>query len=180
VRDLIDSTPFPLLINKIREALADCEESHRIRVAGMFQQLVNELNPPAETKAPTLPQMRAIIDERAKLPPADDRHLRPAVATAASEWAAHKISMPKAKRYQSRTSWEACLSRMATLTFDRGADVVCEMIQRAIASGYQGWEFDLNNGRNNGRPASRTAVRTGRNFEAEMGPAIDISTLENF
>jgi hypothetical protein len=54
------------------------------------------------------------------------------------------------------------------------------MIQRAIASGYQGWEFDLNNGRNNGRPVSRTAVRTGRNFEAEMGPAIDISTLENF
>jgi ParB-like chromosome segregation protein Spo0J len=180
VRDLIDSTPFPLLINKIREALAECEESHRIRVAGMFQQLVNELNPPAETKAPTLPQMRAVIDERAKLPPADDRHLRPPVATAASEWAAHKSSMPKAKRYQSRTSWEACLSRMATLTFDRGADVVCEMIQRAIASGYQGWEFDLNNGRNNGRPASRTAVRTGRNFEAEMGPAIDISTLENF
>jgi ParB-like chromosome segregation protein Spo0J len=128
VRDLIDSTPFPLLINKIREALADCEESHRIRVAGMFQQLVNELNPPAETKAPTLPQMRAIIDERAKLPPADDRHLRPPVATAASEWAAHKISMPKAKRYQSRTSWEACVSRMATLTRDRGADVVCEQI----------------------------------------------------
>jgi ParB-like chromosome segregation protein Spo0J len=180
VRDLIDSTPFPLLINKIREALAECEESHRIRVAGMFQQLVNQLNPPAETKAPTLPQMRAIIDERAKLPPADDRHLRPPVATAASEWASHKISMPKSKRYQSRTSWEACLSRMATLTFDRGADVVCEMIQRAIASGYQGWEFDLNNGRNSGRPASRTAVRTGRNFEAEMGPAIDISTLENF
>lgn len=180
VRDLIDSTPFPLLINKIREALADCEESHRIRVAGMFQQLVNELNPPAETKAPTLPQMRAIIDERAKLPPADDRHLRPPVAAAASEWAAHKISMPKAKRYQSRTSWEACLSRMATLTFDRGADVVCEMIQRAIASGYQGWEFDLNNGRNSGRPASRTAVRTGRNFEAEMGPAIDISTMGDF
>lgn len=180
VGDLIDATPLPVLAEKIYERLAVCEESHRLRAAEIFQRLVNKLNPPAETKAPTLPQMRAIIDERAKLPPADDRHLRPPVATAASEWAAHKISMPKAKRYQSRTSWEACLSRMATLTLDRGADVVCEMIQRAIASGYQGWEFDLNNGRSNGRPASRTAVRTGRNFEAEMGPAIDISTLEDF
>ena len=164
----------------LTELASGYEGEQRKRLARELRQFAEQLDPLEETKAPTLPQMRAIIDERAKLPPADDRHLRPPVATAASEWAAHKISMPKAKRYQSRTSWEACLSRMATLTFDRGADVVCEMIQRAIASGYQGWEFDLNNGRNNGRPASRTAVRTGRNFEAEMGPAIDISTLENF
>jgi hypothetical protein len=124
--------------------------------------------------------MRAIIDERAKLPPADDRHLKPIVATAASEWAAHKISMPKAKRYQSRTSWEACLSRMATLSLDRGADVVCDMIQRAISSNYQGWEFETAAPRG-GRPAPRnTNIRTGRNFDAEMGPPIHLSDVEEF
>jgi hypothetical protein len=124
--------------------------------------------------------MRSIIDQRAKLPPADDRHLRPPVAAAASEWAAHKMSMPKAKRYQSRTSWEACLSRMATLSLDRGADVVCDMIQRAISSGYQGWEFEASAPRG-GRPAPRsTNIRTGRNFDAEMGPPIHLADVEEF
>ena len=178
--DMIDATPFPTLISKMREKLAGCEDSHRVRIANMLQEFVNELNPPAETKAPTLPQMRAIIDERGKLPPADDRHLKPPVAAAASEWAAHKISMPKAKRYQSRTSWEACLSRMATLSLDRGADVVCDMIQRAIASGYQGWEFETTAPRNGRQPMRSTNIRTGRNFDAEMGPPIHLSDVEEF
>jgi hypothetical protein len=124
--------------------------------------------------------MRSIIDERAKLPPADDRHLKPIVATAASEWAAHKISMPKAKRYQSRTSWEACLSRMATLSLDRGADVVCDMIQRAIASGYQGWELETAAPRGGRQPMRSTNIRTGRNFDAEMGPPINLADVEEF
>jgi hypothetical protein len=177
---MIDATPFPTLISKMREKLAGCEDSHRVRIANMLQEFVNELNPPAETKAPTLPQMRAIIDERAKLPPADDRHLKSIVATAASEWAAHKISMPKAKRYQSRTSWEACLSRMATLALDRGADVVCDMIQRAIASGYQGWEFETAAPRGGRQPMRSTNIRTGRNFDAEMGPPINLADVEEF
>jgi len=150
------------------------------RVARQLRERADELDPPEETKAPTLPQMRSIIDQRAKLPPADDRHLRPPVAAAASEWAAHKMSMPKTKRYQSRTSWEACLSRMATLSLDRGADIVCDMIQRAIASGYQGWEFETSAPRN-GRPAPRnTNIRTGRNFDAEMGPPINLADVEEF
>ena len=150
------------------------------RIARKLRARADQLDPPEETKAPTLPQMRSIIDQRAKLPPADDRHLKPAVATAASEWAAHKTSMPKAKRYQSRTSWEACLSRMATLSLDRGADVVCDMIQRAIASGYQGWEFEASTPRG-GRPAPRnTNIRTGRNFDAEMGPPINLADVEEF
>jgi hypothetical protein len=150
------------------------------RIARKLRARADQLDPPEETKAPTLPQMRAIIDERAKLPPADDRHLKPPVAAAASEWASHKISMPKAKRYQSRTSWEACLSRMATLSLDRGADVVCDMIQRAIASGYQGWEFETSAPRG-GRPAPRnTNIRTGRNFDAEMGPPINLADVEEF
>ncbi|MEY2725992.1 MAG: hypothetical protein RLZZ458_1859 [Planctomycetota bacterium] len=150
------------------------------RIARKLRARADELDPPEETKAPTLPQMRSIIEQRAKLPPADDRHLKPAVATAASEWAAHKISMPKAKRYQSRTSWEACLSRMATLSLDRGADVVCDMIQRAIASGYQGWEFETTAPRNGRQPMRSTNIRTGRNFDAEMGPPINLADVEEF
>ena len=150
------------------------------KVAAILRKAADTLDPPAETKAPTLPQMRAIIDERAKLPPADDRHLRPPVAAAASEWAAHKASMIKSKRYQSRTSWEACLTRMATMTLERGADVVCDMIQRAIASGYQGWEFETNAPRNARAPMRNTNIRTGRNFDAEMGPAINLADVEEF
>jgi len=150
------------------------------RVAKQLRERADELDPPEETKAPTLPQMRSIIDQRAKLPPADDRHLKPPVAAAASEWAAHKTSMPKAKRYQSRTSWEACLSRMATLSLDRGADVVCDMIQRAIASGYQGWEFDTAAPRGGRQPMRSTNIRTGRNFDAEMGPPIHLSDVDEF
>jgi hypothetical protein len=150
------------------------------RIARKLRARADQLDPPEETKAPTLPQMRAIIDERAKLPPADDRHLKPPVAAAASEWASHKISMPKAKRYQSRTSWEACLSRMATLSLDRGADVVCDMIQRAIASGYQGWEFETSAPRGGRQPMRSTNIRTGRNFDAEMGPPINLADVEEF
>jgi len=165
---------------QVLEALAEgYEGDQKKRVARQMREAADKLDPPEETKAPTLPQMRSIIADRAKLPPSDDRHLRPPVATAASEWAAHKSAMPKAKRYQSRTSWEACLTRMATMTFERGAEVVCDMIQRAIASGYQGWEFDTTNGRN-GRSSSVTAIRTGRNFEAEMGPAINLADVEEF
>jgi hypothetical protein len=150
------------------------------RVAKQLRERADELDPPEETKAPTLPQMRSIIDQRAKLPPADDRHLKPPVAAAASEWAAHKMSMSKAKRYQSRTSWEACLSRMATLSLDRGADVVCDMIQRAIASGYQGWEFETTAPRGGRQPMRSTNIRTGRNFDAEMGPPINLADVEEF
>ena len=163
------------------EALADgYEGDQKKRVARQMREAADKLDPPEETKAPTLPQMRSIIADRAKLPPSDDRHLRPPVATAASEWAAHKSAMPKAKRYQSRTSWEACLTRMATMTLERGAEVVCDMIQRAIASGYQGWEFESSNGRTNGRHSPTTAIRTGRNFEAEMGPMINLADVEEF
>ena len=150
------------------------------RIARKLRVRADELDPPEETKAPTLPQMRSIIADRAKLPPADDRHLKPTVATAASEWAAHKMSMPKAKRYQSRTSWEACLTRMATLSLDRGADVVCDMIQRAISSNYQGWEFEPSAPRNGRQPMRSTNIRTGRNFDAEMGPPIHLSDVEEF
>jgi hypothetical protein len=164
----------------LEELVSGYEGDQAKRVAKQLRQFADKLDPLEETKAPTLAQMRSIIDERAKLPPADDRHLKPPVAAAASEWAAHKISMPKAKRYQSRTSWEACLSRMATLSLDRGADVVCDMIQRAIASGYQGWEFEASAPRG-GRPASRnTNIRTGRNFDAEMGPPINLADVEEF
>jgi hypothetical protein len=144
-----------------------------------MREAADKLDPIEETKAPTLPQMRAIIDQRARLPAVDDKRLSPPVATAASEWAAHKSSLPKAKRYHSRTSWEACLTRMATMTLERGAEVVCDMIQRAIASGYQGWEFEPTNGRNH-RQSSVTAIRTGRNFEAEMGPPINLADVEEF
>jgi hypothetical protein len=150
------------------------------RVAKQLRERADELDPPEETKAPTLPQMRFIIEQRAKLPPTDDRQLKPPVAAAASEWAAHKMSMPKAKRYQSRTSWEACLSRMATLSLDRGADVVCDMIQRAISSGYQGWEFETAAPRGGRQPMRSTNIRTGRNFDAEMGPPIHLSDVEEF
>jgi hypothetical protein len=150
------------------------------RIARKLRARADELDPPEETKAPTLPQMRSIIDQRAKLPPADDRHLKPPVAAAASEWAAHKMSMPKAKRYQSRTSWEACLSRMATLSLDRGDDVVCDMIQRAISSNYQGWEFEPSAPRNGRQPMRSTNIRTGRNFDAEMGPPINLADVEEF
>jgi ParB-like chromosome segregation protein Spo0J len=166
---------------QVLEALADgYEGDQKKRVARQMREAADKLDPPEETKAPTLPQMRSIIAERAKLPPSDDKHLRPPVATAASEWAAHKSSLPKAKRYHSRTSWEACLTRMATMTWERGAEVVCDMIQRAIASGYQGWEFEPSSGRTNGRQSPTTAIRTGRNFEAEMGPMINLADVEEF
>ena len=162
------------------ELASGYEGEQKKRIARELRVFADELDPPEETKAPTLPQMRFIIDQRAKLPPADDRHLKPPVAAAASEWAAHKTSMPKAKRYQSRTSWEACLSRMATLSLDRGADVVCDMIQRAIASGYQGWEFETTAPRNGRQPMRSTNIRTGRNFDAEMGPPINLADVEEF
>jgi uncharacterized protein (UPF0335 family) len=164
----------------LEELVAGYEGEQAKRVAKQLRQFADKLDPLEETKAPTLAQMRSIIDERAKLPPADDRHLKSIVATAASEWAAHKISMPKAKRYQSRTSWEACLSRMATLSLDRGADVVCDMIQRAIASGYQGWEFETSAPRGGRQPMRSTNIRTGRNFDAEMGPPINLADVEEF
>jgi hypothetical protein len=52
-------------------------------------------------------------------------------------------------------SWEAALTRIENVAHDRGVDAVCDMIQKAIANGWQGWEHETNDRNSRGAAGGR-------------------------
>jgi hypothetical protein len=116
-------------------------------------------------KVPTAQQLTTAVGDRVH--DGDWQDLwRGKLEKAVEAWARYKQSLTGKAKVRSMESWEAALTRIETVAHDRGVDVVCDMIQKAIANGWQGWEHETNGSRGGSRIT--TAVRSNRNWDEEI------------
>jgi hypothetical protein len=76
-------------------------------------------------------------------------------------WAEYKQSLSGNAKVRSLTSWAAMLARIDNVQKMRGPGTVCEMINKAIANGWQGWEHDSGNGKST---IASTRIDTGEDY----------------
>jgi hypothetical protein len=76
-------------------------------------------------------------------------------------WAEYKQSLAGNAKVRSLTSWAAMLTRIDNVQKMRGPGTVCEMINKAIANGWQGWEHDSGNGKST---IASTRIDTGEDY----------------
>jgi hypothetical protein len=67
--------------------------------------------------------------------------------TQVCKWAEYKQSLAGNAKVRSLASWDAMLTRIDNVQKMRGPGTVCEMINKAIANGWQGWEHDSSSGK---------------------------------
>jgi hypothetical protein len=78
-------------------------------------------------------------------------------------WATYKQSLSADGRVKSMQSWQTAVKRIVKVAGERGSVHVCDLIERAIANGYQGWEHDYSNGKQQSKTEA-CRVRSGRNW----------------
>ncbi len=116
-------------------------------------------------KVPTAQQLTTAVGDRVH--DGDWQDLwRGKLEKAVEAWARYKQSLTGKAKVRSMESWEAALTRIENVAHDRGVDAVCDMIQKAIANGWQGWEHETNGSRSGSRIS--TAVRSNRNWDEEI------------
>ena len=116
-------------------------------------------------KVPTAQQLTTAVGDRVH--DGDWQDLwRGKLEKAVEAWGRYKQSLTGKAKVRSMESWEAALTRIETVAHDRGVDAVCDMIQKAIANGWQGWEHETNGSRGGSRIS--TAVRSNRNWDEEI------------
>jgi hypothetical protein len=82
--------------------------------------------------------------------------------TQVCKWAEYKQSLAGNAKVRSLASWDAMLTRIDNVQKMRGPGTVCEMINKAIANGWQGWEHDSSS---NGKPTvASTRIDHGEDY----------------
>jgi len=105
-------------------------------------------------KVPTVTQLATVVGDRVH--DGDWQDLwRGKLEKAVEAWARYKQSLTGKAKVRSMESWEAALSRIENVAHDRGVDVVCDMIEKAIANGWQGWEHEANDRKQRGAAGGR-------------------------
>jgi hypothetical protein len=103
-------------------------------------------------KVPTAEQLQAEADEFLRGSLHDTEELRAAVR----DWAGYKQSLTGDAKVRSVESWKKALARIERVATEKGGSHVCDLIERAIANGYQGWEHEYDKGR---KPQGFAATR---------------------
>jgi ParB-like chromosome segregation protein Spo0J len=138
------------------EILQMAEEIHKRR--GTTTKAIVE--PKAKAgKVPTAEQLQAEGDEFLRGSLHDTDELRAAV----QDWAAYKQSLTGDAKVRSMESWKKALTRIERVATEKGVSHVCDLIERAIASGFKGWEHDYGNGKQQSKTEA-CRVRSGRNW----------------
>jgi hypothetical protein len=82
--------------------------------------------------------------------------------TQVCKWAEYKQSLAGNAKVRSLASWDAMLTRIDNVQKMRGPGTVCEMINKAIANGWQGWEHESSS---NGKPTvASTRIDSGEDY----------------
>ncbi len=105
-------------------------------------------------KVPTAEQLTTAVGDRVH--DGDWQDLwRGKLEKAVEAWARYKQSLTGKAKVRSMESWGAALTRIENVAHDRGVDAVCDMIQKAIANGWQGWEHETNDRNSRGAAGGR-------------------------
>ena len=105
-------------------------------------------------KVPTVTQLRGMVEQRADI--GTHRHLwSEAMVKAVQEWASYKQSLTGKAKIRSLEQWGVALSRIENVVMMQGWPPVADMIEKAIANGWQGWEHDTNDRKSRGVAGGR-------------------------
>ena len=105
-------------------------------------------------KVPTVQQLTTAVGDRVH--DGDWQDLwRGRLERAVESWARYKQSLTGKAKVRSMESWEAALTRIENVAHDRGVDAVCDMIEKAIANGWQGWEHETSDRKTRGMAGGR-------------------------
>jgi ParB-like chromosome segregation protein Spo0J len=129
----------------IRYLVNSCPESEAAALAGHLVKAADALAPAGTStngKSPSVSQLKTIWRQAA-----EDAGVSSQLLAAVDDWAEHTVK-----------SWKTALKRILKVSQARGDAAVAEMIDKAIANGWRGWEHD--NGGTAGRN-DRSRVRTG-------------------
>ena len=140
----------------IRYLVNSCPESEAAALAGHLVKAADALAPAGTStggKAPSVAQLKTIWRQAA-----EDEGVSSQLLTAVDDWAEHKQSLAGKDKIRTVKSWKTALKRILKVSQARGDGAVAEMIDKAIANGWKGWEHDSGGtaGRND-----RSRVRTG-------------------
>jgi hypothetical protein len=137
-------------------------------VAAILRVAANKLDPLATVAAEPPPAKRA---KAGKHPTAEELIRSTEVyeddwsgplMTQVKAWATYKQSLVGNAKVRSLQSWAAALSRIDNVQKMRGSGTVCEMLNKAIANGWQGWEHDSSS---NGKPTvASTRIDSGEDY----------------
>ena len=179
-----DSTGMPLLevviaqhtTQEVVEALiAGLEGTQAKRVAAILRAAAEELDPQPvviyeqpeapksdrPSKHPTVRQLQEAAAEYVET--SRPAGWTPQLSTQVADWADYKQGLVGNAKVRSLKSWHAALVRIANVANTRGAGIVCEMISKAIANGWQGWEHEATS---NGKPTvASTRIDTGERWD---------------
>ena len=140
----------------IRYLVNSCPESEAAALAGHLVKAADTLAPAGTStngKAPSVSQLKTIWRQAA-----EDAGVSSQLLAAVDDWAEHKQSLAGKDKVRTVKSWKTALKRILKVSQARGDAAVAEMIDKAIANGWRGWEHD--NGGTTGRN-DRSRVRTG-------------------
>jgi len=140
----------------IRYLVNSCPESEAAALAGHLVKAADALAPAGTSsggKAPSVSQLKTIWRQAA-----EDEGVSSGLLAAVDDWAEHKQSLAGKDKIRTVKSWKTALKRILKVSQARGDGAVAEMIDKAIANGWKGWEHD------SGGAAGRndlSRVRTG-------------------
>jgi hypothetical protein len=105
-------------------------------------------------KVPTVTQLRSMVEQRADI--GTHRHLwSEAMVKAVQEWASYKQSLTGKAKIRSLEQWGVALSRIENVVMMQGWPAVADMIEKAIANGWQGWEHETGDRKARGMAGGR-------------------------
>ena len=140
----------------IRYLVNSCPESEAAALAGHLVKAADALAPAGTStngRTPSVAQLKTIWRQAA-----EDEGVSSQLLTAVDDWAEHKQSLAGKDKIRTVKSWKTALKRILKVSQARGDGAVAEMIDKAIANGWKGWEHD------SGGTAGRndlSRVRTG-------------------
>lgn len=148
------------------ELVSGYEGEQRKRVFADIRAFVDEFDP-----QPVIHDMTEKPAVKSKKHPTADQLMEVAGAytgkwsgqlmTQVCKWAEYKQSLAGNAKVRSLASWDAMLTRIDNVQKMRGPGTVCEMINKAIANGWQGWEHDSGNGKST---IASTRIDTGEDY----------------
>jgi hypothetical protein len=137
------------------------------RVAAILREAAEKLDPQPvihdmTEKPATKPKKHPTADQLMEVAEAYAAKWSGQLMTQVCKWAEYKQSLAGNAKVRSLASWDAMLTRIDNVQKMRGPGTVCEMINKAIANGWQGWEHDSSS---NGKPTvASTRIDHGEDY----------------
>ena len=133
----------------LRILVSSTAASDAAKVSQLMVRAAGALDPDTGNKSGSVPTVQQLRSHWLQL--ADGEGVSQALVQAVTDWAEHKQSLPGKDKIRTLKSWGTALRRILNVASSSGDGVVCEMIDKAIANGWKGWEHDSGKAGQHGR-----------------------------